>query len=126
MKKTDDPAYAAHNGWFYTLYTRQTETAKFVGVGGDVPGSTSDGCHTCHIQAPKDSVFTQLPTPDTAVEEVPTPSEPEPETTQEQPQETQTPEETDNAPAEPECPEDFFLFDGECIHEGQPGVGPGG
>ncbi|MDE0012084.1 MAG: hypothetical protein OXU36_13120, partial [Candidatus Poribacteria bacterium] len=53
-------------------------------------------------QAPKDSVFTQLPTPDTAVEEVPLPSEPEsedePEPTEEQPQEpqeTQTPEETD-------------------------------
>ena len=104
MKKTDDPVYAAHNGWLYTQHTRQTETAKFVAVGGDVPGSTSEGCHACHAQAPKDSVFTQLPTPDPAVEDVPTPSEPEaePEPTQEQPQETQTPEETDDAPSEVE------------------------
>ncbi|MDE0010635.1 MAG: cytochrome P460 family protein [Candidatus Poribacteria bacterium] len=63
MKKTDDPAYATHNGWFYTLYTRQTETAKFIAAGGDVPGSTSESCRACHTQAPKDSVFTQLPTP---------------------------------------------------------------
>ena len=102
MTKTDDPVYAAHNGWLYSQYTREAETAKFLAVGGDVPGSTSDGCHACHIQAPKDSVFTQLPAPDTAVEEVPLPSEPEsedePEPTEEQPQEpqeTQTPEETD-------------------------------
>ena len=108
MKKTDDPAYATHNGWLYTQHTRQTENAKFVGVGGDVPGSTSESCHACHAQAPKDSVFTQLPAPDAAIEEVPLSSEPEPEpeSTEEQPQETeeiQTPEETENAPAEPEC-----------------------
>ena len=102
MKKTDDPAHAPYNGWLYTQHTRQTESAKFVAVGGDVPGSTSEGCHACHAQAPKDSVFTQLPTPDTAVEEVPLPSEPEPEPTEEQPQETeetQPPEETDDAPS---------------------------
>ncbi|MDE0013796.1 MAG: cytochrome P460 family protein [Candidatus Poribacteria bacterium] len=103
MKKTDDPAYATHNGWLYTQHTRQTESAKFIAVGGDVPGSTSESCHACHAQAPKDSVFTQLPTPDAAVEEVPLPTEPEPESepTQEQPQETeetQTPEETENGP----------------------------
>ena len=79
MKKTDDPAHVSHNGWLYTQHTRERETAKFMAVGGDVPGSTSESCHACHAQAPKDSVFTQLPTPDTAVEEVPTPSEPEPE-----------------------------------------------
>ena len=107
MTKTDDPVYAAHNGWLYSQYTREAETAKFVAVGGDVPGSTSETCHTCHAQAPKDSVFTQLPTPDTAVEEVPLPSEPDPESepAEEQPQETeetQTPEKTENAPAEPD------------------------
>ncbi|MDE0010557.1 MAG: cytochrome P460 family protein [Candidatus Poribacteria bacterium] len=105
MKKTDETEYAAHNGWLYTQHTRQTESEKFVAVGGDVPGSTSDSCHACHTQAPKDSVFTQLPTPDAAVEEVPLPSEPEPEPepTEEQPQETeetQTSEETEDAPSE--------------------------
>ena len=116
MKKTNETEYAAHNGWLYTQHTRQTETAKFVAVGGDVPGSTSEGCHACHTQAPKDSVFTQLPAPDAVVEEVPTPSEPEPEPepepTQEQSQETQTPEETDDAPSEP--------------NPGRPAVSPGG
>ena len=73
MKKTDDPAHAPHNGWLYTQHTRERETAKFMAVGGDVPGSTSDPCHACHTQAPKDSIFTQLPTPATAVEEVPLP-----------------------------------------------------
>ncbi|MDE0013034.1 MAG: cytochrome P460 family protein [Candidatus Poribacteria bacterium] len=107
MKKTDDPAHAPHNGWLYTQHTRERETAKFMAVGGDVPGSTSDPCHACHTQAPKDSIFTQLPTPATAVEEVPLPSEPEsepePEPTEEQPQEskeTQTPEETEDEPSE--------------------------
>ena len=73
MTKTDDPASASHNGWFYSQYTREAETAKFVAVAGAVPGSTSEDCHACHIQAPKDSVFTQLPNPDTAVEEGPPP-----------------------------------------------------
>ena len=105
MKKTDEPQYAAHNGWRYTYHTREAETAKFVAVAGDVPGSTSESCHTCHTQAPKDSVFTQLTTPDTVVEEDPPPesdpepeSEAEPEPTQEQPQETE------DEPSEPECP----------------------
>ena len=91
------------------LNTHEAETAKFVGGGGDVPGSTSEGCHACHTQAPKDSVFTQLPTPDTAVEEVPPPSDPEPEPkpTQKQPQETQTPEETEDQTSEPEEPPDW-------------------
>ena len=122
MSKTDEPQYAAHNGWLYTQHTRQTETAKFVAVNGDVPGGTSESCHTCHAQAPKDSVFTQLPTPDMTVEEVPpspepeTESEDEPEPTQEQPQE---PQET------PECLGDFI------IHPFRPEVGcvpplPGG
>ena len=115
MRKTDDAAYAVHNGWRYTQHTRESETAKFLAVGGDIPGSTSEGCHACHTQAPKDSVFTQLPTPDPEpeVETQPTPeeSEDEPEPTQEQPQETQTPEETENAPSEPNL--------------GGPGVGPG-
>ena len=105
MKKTDDPQYTSHNGWRYTQHTRASEMEKFVAVGGDVPRSTSEGCHACHAQAPKDSVFTQLSEPDTAVEEVP-PSEPESEEesepTQEQPQETQTPEETEEAPSEPD------------------------
>ena len=30
MKKTDDPAYATHNGWLYTQHTRQAESAKFI------------------------------------------------------------------------------------------------
>ena len=82
MSKTDDAAYAAHNGWRYTLHTRESETAKFIGVGGDVPGSTSDSCHACHTQAPKDSVFMQLPAPEPEVETQPrseTESTPEPE-----------------------------------------------
>ena len=104
MKKTNDPQYASHNGWRYTQHTRQTETEKFVAVSGDVPGSNSEGCHACHAQAPKDSVFTQLPTPDPEpeVETQPTPeeSEDEPEPTQEQPQETKpTPkQDTDSEP----------------------------
>ncbi|MDE0013802.1 MAG: cytochrome P460 family protein [Candidatus Poribacteria bacterium] len=92
MTKTDDPAYATHNGWFYSQYMREAETAKFVAVDGDVPGSTSDGCHACHTQAPKDSVFTQLPTPDAAIEEVPLPPEPEPEPTQEPDEPTPEPD----------------------------------
>ena len=114
MKKTDDPAYLSHNGWRYTQHTRMRETEKFLAVGGDVPGSTSESCHACHTQAPKDSVFTQLSTPDTEVEEVPLPSEPEseeaPEPTEEpqEPEETQTSEETDDDPSELECPEGLF------------------
>ncbi|MDE0014516.1 MAG: cytochrome P460 family protein [Candidatus Poribacteria bacterium] len=104
MKKMDDPASAAHNGWRYTQYTRETETAKFMAVGGDVPGSTNESCHACHVEAPKDSVFTQLPVPDRAAEELLPESEPEPEPTEEQPQEppeTQTPEEIDDDPLPP-------------------------
>ena len=114
MKKTDDPASTAHNGWLYTQHTRQTETAKFMAVSGDVAGSTSEGCHACHVQAPKDSVFTQLPTPDTAVEE----PEPESEADEEpqEPEETQTPQQTEDAPSEPECPPGSHFFPGKgCL-----------
>ena len=57
MQKTDDPAYADHNGWIYVQYQRDSETDKFVAKAGDGTAKGSMGCHGCHAQASHDSVF---------------------------------------------------------------------
>ncbi len=59
MEKTDDPMYAAHNGWKYVKYARQSADGEYAMVGG---GSVENsmGCHGCHTAAKNDSVFVVL------------------------------------------------------------------
>ena len=57
MRKTDDPMYAAHNGWMYVQYQRDSETDAFVARAGDGTENGSMGCHECHAKAAHDSVF---------------------------------------------------------------------
>ncbi len=59
MEKTDDPMYAAHNGWKYTKYASQSADGVPAMVGG---GSVENsmGCHGCHATAENDSVFVLL------------------------------------------------------------------
>jgi hypothetical protein len=64
MEKTADPMYAAHNGWKYTQYQRESATAGLMPQAGDIPGGSSDGCHGCHVKADNDSVFVSLPMDD--------------------------------------------------------------
>ncbi len=61
MMKTDDEMYAAHNGWQYVQYHRETADAELMPQAGDIPGGSSEGCHGCHAKAETDSVFVKLP-----------------------------------------------------------------
>lgn len=68
MVKTDDPMYAAHNGWIYKKYARPNEDAGYMQVRGDGLPDAAEGCHGCHAAAPNDSVFVQFPTVDVSTE----------------------------------------------------------
>ena len=61
MMKSDDPMYAAHNGWMYVQVNRSDATTDFMPQAGDIPGGNSMGCHGCHAKAENDSVFVSLP-----------------------------------------------------------------
>ena len=49
--------YAAHNGWMYVQYQRDSEADTFVAKAGDGTEKGSMGCHGCHAKAAHDSVF---------------------------------------------------------------------
>ena len=57
MMKTDDPMYAAHNGWTYKKYARPDGNADYMQVKGDGLPDAAEGCHGCHAKADTDSVF---------------------------------------------------------------------
>ncbi len=57
MQKSTDPMYAAHNGWFYRQYQRESADAPLVAQAGDGTDRGSMGCHGCHAKAAYDSVF---------------------------------------------------------------------
>ena len=68
MMKTDDPMYAGHNGWTYKKYARPDANAGYMQVKGDGLPDAAAGCHGCHAQAERDSVFVDFSMPDTTVE----------------------------------------------------------
>ena len=49
--------YVSHNGWIYRKYARPDETADYMQVKGEGLPDASEGCHGCHAQADRDSVF---------------------------------------------------------------------
>lgn len=61
MTKTADEMYEAHAGWMYTQSQRESADAELMPQAGDIPGGSSDGCHSCHVKATTDSVFVKLP-----------------------------------------------------------------
>ena len=66
MMKTDDPMYAAYNGWVYGATQRASETEELM-MPQTVPMAVAASCHGCHAKASNDSVFVSLPmdkTPD--------------------------------------------------------------
>lgn len=60
MMKTDDPMYAAHNGWIYGATQRASETEELM-MPQSIPVASAQGCHDCHAKAMNDSVFVSLP-----------------------------------------------------------------
>ena len=60
MMKSDDPMYAAHNGWVYRKYARSSEDAEYMQVRGSNLADAGNGCHGCHAKASNDSVFVSL------------------------------------------------------------------
>ena len=60
MMKSDDPMYAAHNGWGYKKYARASADAEYMQVRGSNLEDAGNGCHGCHMQAANDSVFVSL------------------------------------------------------------------
>ena len=65
MMKTDDPMYASHNGWIYKKYARPDTNTDYTQVKGDGLPDAAEGCHGCHAQADRDSVFVDFLMPDT-------------------------------------------------------------
>ena len=65
MKKTDD---SRHNGWTYKKYARPDENSDYVQVKGDGLPDAAEGCHGCHAQADRDSVFVDFSMPNTMTE----------------------------------------------------------
>ena len=62
MKKTDD---SRHNGWTYKKYAHPDENSDYVQVKrGGLP-DVAEGCHGCHAQADRDSVFVDFSMPNT-------------------------------------------------------------
>ena len=61
MMKSDDPMYAAHNGWVYKKYARPSADGEYMQVRGSNLEDAGNGCHGCHAQADTDSVFVALP-----------------------------------------------------------------
>ncbi len=66
MLKSDDPMYAAHNGWIYKKYARASASVAYMQVKGSNLEDAANGCHGCHVRAENDSVFVSL-SMDTAV-----------------------------------------------------------
>ena len=60
MMKSDDPMYAAHNGWVYKKYARTGADAEYMQVRGSNLEDAGNGCHGCHAKAANDSVFVSL------------------------------------------------------------------
>ena len=70
MTKTDDPMYAAHNGWMYGVTQRDSADAELM-MPTQLSIEMAQGCHDCHTKAtetivtttmtPTDSVFVSLP-----------------------------------------------------------------
>ena len=60
MMKSDDPMYAAHNGWVYRKYARPSADAEYMQVRGSNLEDAGNGCHGCHAKASNDSVFVSL------------------------------------------------------------------
>lgn len=60
MMKSDDPMYAAHNGWGYKKYARGSADAEYMQVRGSNLPDAGNGCHGCHAKATNDSVFVSL------------------------------------------------------------------
>ena len=59
MMKTDDPMYAAHNGWIYGATQRESETEELM-MPHQLTVEMAMGCHGCHAKASDDSVFVSL------------------------------------------------------------------
>ena len=60
MTKSDDPMYAAHNGWVYKKYARPSVDGEYMQVRGSNLEDAGNGCHGCHAKADNDSVFISL------------------------------------------------------------------
>ena len=66
MAKTDDPMYAAHNGWMYGVAQRDSADKELM-MPMQLSVEMAQGCHDCHAKAseiirkPTDSVFVSLP-----------------------------------------------------------------
>ena len=60
MMKSDDPMYAAHNGWVYKKYARPSADGEYMQVRGSNLEDAGNGCHGCHAKADNDSVFISL------------------------------------------------------------------
>ena len=60
MMKSDDPMYAAHNGWVYKKYARPSADGEYMQVRGSNLEDAGNGCHSCHAKADTDSVFVSL------------------------------------------------------------------
>ena len=69
MAKTDDPMYAAHNGWMYGVTQRDSAEDELM-MPTQLSVEMAQGCHDCHAKAsetvvtttttPTDSVFVSL------------------------------------------------------------------
>lgn len=60
MMKSNDPMYAAHNGWVYKKYLRTSADGEYMQVRGSNLEDAGNGCHGCHAKADNDSVFVSL------------------------------------------------------------------
>ena len=77
MTKTDDPMYAAYNGWVYGATQRASETEELM-MPQTVPMEVAASCHGCHAKASNDNVFVSLSMKEDVAPETPeTPETPD-------------------------------------------------